>query len=466
MTTDVNLRELVLEILLAVTRDGEYSHTVIRGMLEKYQYLGKQERSFLKRVSEGTLEQMIWIDYVINQFSNVRVNKMKPQIRCILRSSVYELKFMDSIPASATCNEAVKLAQKRGFRSLKGFVNGVLRGISRNLEDISLPDAGQEPVRYLSVKYSMPEWVIELWRNSYSLEETERILETFLARTPTSIRVNPLKTTAAELKSELTAQGIAVALSEETPGALYLENYDFLGKIPAFQEGKFYVQDVSSMQVARWAKPKPGDFVMDVCASPGGKSIQMAEMLWAAEQEERPCRGTEDNGVCGYEKEGQVPACGMVEARDLTEHKVSLIQENIARCGLSNIRAVQADARVFDETQAGKADIVVADLPCSGLGVLGRKPDIKYRVTPEDCRELCALQREILHTVQQYVKPQGILMYSTCTINPMENEENVRWFLEEHPDFELERQQQILPVKGKNDGFFLAKLRKEANRKI
>lgn len=446
MTTDVNLRELVLEILLAVTRDGEYSHTVIRGMLEKYQYLGKQERSFLKRVSEGTLEQMIWIDYVINQFSNVRVNKMKPQIRCILRSSVYELKFMDSIPASATCNEAVKLAQKRGFRSLKGFVNGVLRNISRNLEDISLPDAGQEPVRYLSVKYSMPEWVIELWRNSYSLEETERILETFLARTPTSVRVNPLKTTAAELKSELTAQGIAVALSEETPGALYLENYDFLGKIPAFQEGKFYVQDVSSMQVARWAKPKPGDFVMDVCASPGGKSIQMAEMLWQAE--------------------GQSLAHGMVEARDLTEHKVSLIQENIARCGLSNIRAVQADARVFDETQAGKADIVVADLPCSGLGVLGRKPDIKYRVTPEDCRELCALQREILHTVQQYVKPQGILMYSTCTINPMENEENVRWFLEEHPDFGLERQQQILPVKGKNDGFFLAKLRKEANRKI
>lgn len=444
MTTDVNLRELVLEILLAVTRDGEYSHTVIREMLEKYQYLDKQERSFLKRVSEGTLEQMIWIDYVINQFSSVKVNKMKPQIRCILRSGVYELNFMDSIPASATCNEAVKLAQKKGFHRLKGFVNGVLRSISRNLQQISLPDAGQEPIRYLSIKYSVPEWIIGLWRNSYSLEETERMLQTFLGETPTSVRVNPLKTTQAELKAELTAQGITVIDNETTPGALYLKNYDFLGKIPAFQEGKFYVQDVSSMQVALWAEPAPGDFVMDVCAAPGGKSIQMAEMLWSAENGES----------------------GMVEARDLTEYKVSMIEENIARCGLSNIRAVQADARVFDETKAKKADIVVADLPCSGLGVLGRKPDIKYGITPEDCRELGALQREILHTVQQYVKPQGILMYSTCTINPMENEENVRWFLKAHPQFELERQQQILPEKGRNDGFFLAKLRKEASHII
>ncbi len=456
MTTDVNLRELVLEILLAVTRDGEYSHTVIRGMLEKYQYLDKQERSFLKRVSEGTLEQMIWIDYVINQFSSVKVNKMKPQIRCILRSSVYELKFMDSIPASATCNEAVKLAQKKRFHRLKGFVNGVLRGISRNLDQISLPDAGQEPLRYLSVKYSMPEWIIALWRNSYSLEETERMLETFLTETPTSIRINPLKATKEGLMAELTAQGITVINSDGAPGALYLKNYDFLQKIPAFREGKFYVQDVSSMQAALWAEPKPGDFVMDVCAAPGGKSIQIAEMLWEAEHG-RPCRETGNGDV---QESGAQKTNGMVEARDLTEHKVSLIQENIARCGLSNICAVQADARILDETKAEKADIVMADLPCSGLGVLGRKPDIKYRITPKDCKELCALQREILHTVQQYVKPQGILLYSTCTINPMENEENVRWFLKEHPQFALEKQQQILPEKGKNDGFFLAKLRK------
>ena len=145
----------------------------------------------------------------------------------------------------------------------------------------------------------------------------------------------------------------------------------------------------------------------------------------------------------------------------MTEYKVSLIEENIGRCGLPNIRAVQADARNLDEAQIGRADIVVADLPCSGLGVLGRKADIKYRVTPRECQELCRLQREILHTVQQYVKPHGILMYSTCTINLMENEENVKWFLKDHPDFQLERQRQILPRKGQNDGFFLAKLKKQ-----
>lgn len=456
MTTDVNLRELVLEILLAVTRDGQYSHTVIRGMLEKYQYLDKQERSFIKRVSEGTLEQMIWIDYVIDQFSSVKANKMKPQIRCILQSSVYELKFMDAVPASATCNEAVKLAQKKGFHRLKGFVNGVLRSISRNLDQVSLPDAAQEPLRHLSVKYSMPEWILQMWRETYSLEEVEGILEAFLDDAPTGIRINPRKTTEAQLRAELAAQGITAVADDGTPGALYLENYDFLGKIPAFREGKFYVQDVSSMQVALWAQPQPRDFIMDVCAAPGGKAIHMAELLWAAENGKMTGR----EGADDVKEPGICKASGMVEARDLTEYKVSLMEENLARCGLPNIRAVQADARILDETKMGKADIVVADLPCSGLGVLGRKADIKYRMTPQDCEGLAALQREILHTVQQYVKPRGTLIYSTCTINPAENEENVRWFLAEHPMFTLERQQQILPERGKNDGFFLAKLKK------
>ncbi len=442
MTTEVNLRELVLEVLLAVTRDQEYSHTVIRDMMDKYQYMGKHERNFLKRVCEGTLEHMIWIDYVINQFSKVKVNKMKPHIRCILRIGVYELKFMDAIPPSATCNEAVKLARKRGFQNLSGFVNGVLRNISRNLDNVSLPDAKQSPIQYFSVKYSIPEWMIEMWRETYSQQQMEEFLGAFLLEPPTSVRVNPLKSTKEELRRELALEGVTVRDNEAFPGALYLENYDFLGKLPSFRAGKFYVQDVSSMQVALWAQPKPGDYILDVCAAPGGKSIHLAEMLWQAEKQQDVVPGT-------------------VEARDLTEYKVSLIEENIGRCGLPNIRAVQADARNLDEAQIGRADIVVADLPCSGLGVLGRKADIKYRVTPRECQELCRLQREILHTVQQYVKPHGILMYSTCTINLMENEENVKWFLKDHPDFQLERQRQILPRKGQNDGFFLAKLKKQ-----
>lgn len=444
--TDINLRELALGVLLAVTRDQEYSHIVIRGTLDKYQYLAKQERSFLKRLCEGTLEHMIWIDYVIEQFSKVKANKMKPVIRCILRMGVYELKYMDAIPASATCNEAVKLAQKKGFHNLKGFVNGVLRNISRNLGRIRFPDKKQEPLKYLSVTYSMPEWILKVWQKEYSMEQVEGILEAFLTKAPTAVRVNPLRTTTEDLKRELEAEQIQVVEHDTLSGVLYLDHYDSLARIPAFAEGKFYVQDVSSMQVALWADPKPGDYVLDVCAAPGGKSIHMAELM---------------HTKAGQCQVSDMTVKGIVEARDLTEYKVSLIQENIERCGLSNIRAVQADARLLDETRIKKADIVIADLPCSGLGVLGKKADIKYKVTPETCQQLCALQREILHTIQQYVKPGGIMIYSTCTIHPAENKGNVSWFLQEHSGFQLERQQQIFPLKGKNDGFFLAKLRKE-----
>lgn len=425
----INSRELILDILLAVTRDHKYSHIVIRSTLDKYRYLPKQERSFIKRICEGTLEHMIWIDYVLNQFSSVKVHKMKPVIQCILRSSVYELKYMDAVPASATCNEAVKLAQKRGFRNLKGFVNGVLRTVSRNLSDISMPDRDKEPLEYLSIAGSMPMWILELWQNSYSLEQIEGFLEAFLTKTPAAIRINPLKTTKEELKKELKEAQIQV-LESELEDVLLIENYDFLEKIPAFREGKFHVQDISSMQVGLWGQPKEHSFVVDVCAAPGGKSIHAAEMM----------HGT-----------------GMVEARDLTPYKVSLIQENIERCQLPNIRTVQADARIPDEKLMGQADLVIADLPCSGLGVLGKKADIKYKVTEEACRNLAALQREILDTVCQYVKAGGILIYSTCTINPAENQENTAWFLQEHPEFSLEKQQQILPGKGICDGFFLAK---------
>lgn len=431
MTNGINVRELILDVLLEITKNGEYSHIAMKNTLDKYQYLEKQERSFLTRVCEGTLENMILIDYIINQFSKVKVNKMKPVIRCILRSSVYELKFMDSVPVSATCNEAVKLAQKKGFHNLKGFVNGVLRNISRNLEQISMPDETKESVKWLSVKYSIPEWLIKKWQKQYDKAQLEEMFQAFLEKSATSIRVNTEKTTKEALVKELEAENITVMDNEEVPNALYIDGYDFLSGITAFQEGKFYVQDLSSMLVSLWAQPKEGAQVIDVCAAPGGKSIHMAELL----------HGT-----------------GMVEARDLTEYKVSLIEENIERCGLKNIRAKQADARILEKDSMKTADIVIADLPCSGLGVIGKKPDIKYKMSEEKCAQLAALQREILHTVQNYVKSGGVFMYSTCTINPQENEENVQWFLKEHADFELERQQQILPKKGKNDGFFLARM--------
>ena len=180
-------RELILGILLEVTRDGEYSHVSLRNVLNKYQYLDKKERAFITRVTEGTLEHMIEIDYIINQFSKVKVNKMKPVIRCIIRSAVYQLKYMDSVPDSAVCNEAVKLAAKKGFSTLKGFVNGVLRSIARNLDNITYPDK-TDYVNYLSIKYSMPTWILEQWLACYEKEIVEIMLDDFLKEKPTTIR--------------------------------------------------------------------------------------------------------------------------------------------------------------------------------------------------------------------------------------------------------------------------------------
>ncbi|MDD6215496.1 MAG: 16S rRNA (cytosine(967)-C(5))-methyltransferase RsmB [Roseburia sp.] len=435
MTNAINIRELVLEILMQVTKEGEYSHLVIRSVLEKYQYLEKQERAFLTRVSEGTLEYMIELDYIINQFSKVKVNKMKPVIRNIMRMSVYQLKYMDSVPASAACNEAVKLAKRKGFSSLSGFVNGVLRNIARNLDQITYPKEEEDPVQFLSVCYSMPEWIVTKWIRDYGMELTKEILSAFLTDAPIMIRTNCTKISPDALEERLKSEHVTVkkaALEDakELDYAFLISDFDYLNALPSFQEGLFYVQDISSMMVAEYADPKEGDVVVDVCAAPGGKSIHIAEKL---------------NGT------------GMVFARDLTEYKVSLIEENIARHQLANIKAQQQDALVLDESMIGKADIVVADLPCSGLGVMRKKTDIKYKMDEAKQKDLEKLQREMLAVVHKYVRAGGTLLYSTCTINRGENEENAAWFLKEYPEFELVKSKQFFPKKEYGDGFFLAK---------
>ena len=449
MTKSVTERELVLGILLEVTRDGEYSHVALRNVLNKYQYLDKKERAFITRVTEGTLEHMIELDYIINQFSKVKVNKMKPVIRNILRSAVYQLKYMDSVPNSAACNEAVKLANKKGFSSLKGFVNGVLRNIERNLEMITYPEE-TNLIEYLHVKYSMPKWILEQWLSKYDREIVEAMLADFQKEKPTTIRCNLNQMSKEQLMEELRAEGVKVEEHPYLPYALMISGYDYLADLKTFQQGAFHVQDISSMLVSHIAEPKEGDTVIDVCAAPGGKALHMAELL----------QGT-----------------GHVEARDLTDYKVNLIQENIMRSGMNNIEAVRWDATVLDENSVEKADVVIADLPCSGLGVLGKKTDLKYKMTEQTQGELVKLQRDILSVVKRYVKPGGTLVYSTCTIHEAENMGNVEWFLKENSEFEMlsiqgrlcdelkasvEKQGclQLLPGVHESDGFFIAKFKK------
>ena len=455
MTDSVNTRELILGILMEVTKEGSYSHLVIRSVLDKYQYLEKKERAFITRVSEGTIQYMIELDYIINQFSKVKVNKMKPVICNILRMSVYQLKYMDSVPDSAVCNEAVKLAKRKGFGSLSGFVNGVLRNISRNLSTITYPDEQKDQIQYLSVRYSMPEWIVRQWINDYGMEQTVSVLQAFLQETPVTIRTNLLKITPEALEKRLKEEGVTAekmvcADMPELNYAFMISGFDHLNALASFREGLFYVQDVSSMLVAEVAAPKKGDQILDLCAAPGGKSLHVADKM------------------AGF---------GMVEARDLTEYKVGLIQENIVRAGAINVQTRCMDATVLDIDSEDSADIVLADVPCSGYGVIGKKPDIKYKVTPSKQEEIVILQRKILDRAARYVKRGGTLVYSTCTIAKEENQENVSWFLENYPFEAVELDSclpqelccettklgylQLLPGVHKTDGFFIAKFKRK-----
>ena len=476
MTKAVNEREIVLAILMEVTENGQYSHIVLRDVLSKYQYLEKRERAFITRVTEGTLEHMIEIDYILNQFSKVKVKKMKPVIRNILRSAVYQIRYMDRIPDRAVCSESVKLAVRRGFSGLKGYVNGVLRSIIREMDDISYPE---EPLEYLSVRYSCPRWIIDLWAQTYSYDVIETVLKDFQEEKPVTIRCCMNRIEPEKLKERLEQEGVTVEQPPYLPYAFWISGYDYLEGLESFREGLFTVQDISSMMVGEIADPKAGDYVIDVCAAPGGKALHAAEKLLMAEKalKAEPQPEVENTLVeekeTGAEKQRGQHA-GHVEARDLTESKVALIRENIERTGLTNITAVCRDASVPDEVSAGQADVVIADLPCSGLGVFGKKPDLKYKASPEGIESLVKLQRQILSCARAYVKPGGALVYSTCTISPEENEGNVRWFLENCPEFSVDdiREKlapqlqdsvgadgsiQFLPGVHKSDGFFIAR---------
>ena len=274
------------------------------------------------------------------------------------------------------------------------------------------------------------------------MQKAKSIAESFQKERRLSVRVNRTKTTRRELIQRLSERGITAECAvlpsfPEFDAALYLSGYDHLTAIPEFTEGLFAVQDISSMLVVPVASPHPGDYVIDVCSAPGGKSLHAADVMG----------GT-----------------GMVEARDVSEYKTGLIEENIRRCGIRNIRVVCQDARVWDADSSDAADVVIADLPCSGLGTLRKKPEIRYRMTEETIEGLIRLQREILEVSCRYVKPGGTLVFSTCTIDGEENEENTRWFLECHTGFSLAFQRQFFPDEGEFDGFYIAKFRREQEK--
>ena len=453
---DVNIRAVVLDILTEIEKEGEFSHITINNALLKYQYLDRTQRAFINRLSLGTIECRIEMDYILNQYSKTPVNKMKPLIRRIMRMAVYQIIYMENVPDSAACNEAVKLAAKRGFTGLKGFVNGVLRNISRNKDNITYPDKAKETKKYLSVKYSMPEWIIELWNTSMSYEEIEDILAGMKKDKKTYIRCDTLKGSTDYIKKILEEEGVTVTEVSGLSYAYEISGYDYLTALKSFNEGLYQIQDISSMMAGEYVKPSTDSFIVDVCAAPGGKSINAALKLAEAAYDNK------DIPESGISKEVLKGITGRGIARDVSDYKASLIDDNVARLGIPYIDVEVHNALEFDEELEGKADIVIADLPCSGLGIMGRKPDIRYNITKEKIDDIISLQRDILKVVSRYVKTGGTLVYSTCTINRAENEDNADWICNTLGFSKDGEYRQMLPsAKADNDGFFVAGLIKK-----
>ena len=426
-----NTREIVLDMLLTMERSEEYSHRLMKAVLDKYDYLDSQEKAFMKRLAEGTIERRIELDYVLEQFSSVPVRKMKPLIRCLMRMSAYQILYMDSVPDSAVCNEAVKLASKRKFQNLKGFVNGVLRNLSRNREKIKWPDQEKEPEQWMSITYSMPIWLVQLWVKEYGKERTLRMLEGISQVHPVSIRFRQTldKTERIGYIAQMESFGVQVTPSPYLDYACSLKKVEGIASLPGYEEGAFTVQDVSSMMAVEEAGIKPTDYVVDICAAPGGKSLLAAEKAKS------------------------------VLSRDVSEAKLQLIEENARRMQADNLRVEHWDATVTDDSLKEQADVVLMDVPCSGLGVMGKKRDIKYHVTPESLREITELQKKIIAASWQYVKPGGVLLYSTCTVRKEENEDMCSFICKEYP-FTLEESRQLFPGEDDCDGFFYARLRR------
>lgn len=449
MSEQINMREVAVQIGMDAEKTKQFSNQMLQSTLRKFQYLSKTDRSFLSRLCEGTMEHQIRIDYIIDCFSKTKVKKCKPFIRNLLRVSVYQICFLDRIPDEAACNEAVKLAKKKGYGGLSGFVNGVLRTISRQKNQIPYPVESEEPLRYLSIVYSMPEWLIAYLLQYYEYDVVKAVCQQAVKEKDTTLRCNTSVWTKGQLKTALKEQQVEVTDGVYTSDTLRIRNYNYIRRLPGFAEGAFVVQDESSVLQGLAAKIEPEMKVLDVCAAPGGKSLHVADLLGKT---------------------------GMVLSRDLTEDKVELIEENLSRCGFENMKTQIWDATVLDPTLVETMDVVMADVPCSGLGILQRKKDIKYHVTKTQLEELVQLQKRILDTVWNYVVPGGYLIYSTCTLNPKENEEQIREFLEHHP-FELESFEDVLPkelhseltkkgmlqlVQGVHecDGFFICRMKR------
>ena len=462
-------REAVLTILTRIREEGTYSHIAVKEMLDQCEREGmdRRQRAFVKRLTEGIIERRIEIDNVIRTYTK-KGARIRPVIRDILRMGIFQILYMDAVPDSAACNEAVKLTKLRGKKELSGFVNGVLRTVAREKDKgifaaAAREDGASSDPAALSRKYSMPEWIIRLWNEQRSEQDTRALLEALLEVRPVSIRFDD-RCSAADIEKILAGmqeKGVTATKGHYHALCYELTGTDSVATLPGYREGLWTVQDESSMLVAEAAGLQGGETVYDVCAAPGGKSMHCASKLLALAKR--------------AEEGAAAVKAGTVHAFDLSKGKTAQIMKNVRRMHLPNVVVSQRDALLPVPAEAGAADVLLCDLPCSGLGVIGRKRDIKYHVSPAQLEELAKLQKDILRSAVGYLKEGGVLIYSTCTINRGENEE-IAAFIEKELGFTADplaphlpagipgidgHMLQLLPHIHGTDGFFLARFIKK-----
>ena len=437
----MNAREIAYKVLLDIEKNKNYSNMAINKHFKDVK-LSNQDRGLATEIIYGVIENKYYIDYMIDKLSKVKTNKMEIYVKTLLRMGIYQIMFLNSISDYAAVNETVNLAKKKNSK-VSGFINGILRNVIRQKETIGEIKI-KDDIDYLAVKYSYDKWMIRNWMIHFGKDFTKELLEANGQRPSIYLRTNTLKITRDELIEKLEQQNVKASKVHVVDEAIKVENLKDIENNVLYKEGLFTIQDISSMLVGKVMNPKEKSLVLDVCSAPGGKTTHIATLM----------KNT-----------------GQVVSRDIYEHKLKLIKASSKRLNLTNVDVQEFDGLSLDKDSIGKFDYVLADVPCSGLGIIRRKPEIKYK-EKEEFRDLPPIQKKILENASKYVKKGGTLIYSTCTIQDNENIDVINEFLQKNKNFELAPIDEVkvdLDIQEKGymkiypnvhgmDGFFISKL--------
>ena len=429
---DINRKTSYLT-LFEIEKNGAYSNIELNNQINKNE---PNSPAFVRELVYGVLENKIYLDYILDILIPSGLRQVKTSDNTILRMGIYQIAFMNSVPEYAAVNESVSMA-KKFCKGRDGFINGVLRGYIKKKDTIKLPKKDEDLVGYLSIKYSFLPWIVELWISQYGAEDAEKILCASNEKPNLTIRINQLKTDRSTLKKILIELGFSAIESTLSDKVLIVSGSGIL-ETQVYKDGLFSVQDEASVIAIETLGPKENEIVADVCAAPGGKSLAIAELM-----------GNK----------------GKIYSMDIYDHKLSLIEGEAKRLGISIINVLNHDGQIPEESLINKCNKVLVDGPCSGLGVIRKKPEIKYKTITDDGVALGEKQLQILSVASKYLLDGGTLLYSTCTINKIENESVIEHFLNINKNFDLVEKKQFLPNIDGTDGFFICKMKKTHNLK-